>query len=211
MRAVFFCVAALSVTWCDLAWVFLGGAIVAAVARVAVSKTTITMRRLEVARQFIISTYVTGFFTLLARYFSGCASRSISMRLWTEFAKGSNFRNLALFGSGYAGLGIRMLHFPPWPPSLTRATGRCTGRRWPALAGVLGLFCFLAIGTASASDQPNAVQISVLDEKNQPVAGATISVTLGDLPVTTAATDASGKATVTLPLSGNYLVSISKK
>src|SRR5208283_2090168 len=105
MRAVFFCVAALSVTWCDLAWVFLGGAIVAAVARVAVSKTTITMRRLEVARQFIISTYVTGFFTLLARYFSGCASRSISMRLWTEFAKGSNFRNLALFGSGYAGLG----------------------------------------------------------------------------------------------------------
>src|SRR5271165_41232 len=92
MRAVFFCVAALSVTWCDLAWVFLGGAIVAAVARVAVSKTTITMRRLEVARQFIISTYVTGFFTLLARYFSGCASRSISMRLWTEFAKGSNFR-----------------------------------------------------------------------------------------------------------------------
>src|SRR5271165_1120373 len=39
-----------------------------------------------------LSTYVTGFFTLLARYFSGCASRSISMRLWTEFAKGSNFR-----------------------------------------------------------------------------------------------------------------------
>src|SRR5208283_903056 len=52
-----------------------------------------------------ISTYVTGFCTLLARYFPGCASRSISMRLRTEFAKGSNFRNLDLFGSGYAGLG----------------------------------------------------------------------------------------------------------
>src|SRR5271157_5048850 len=53
----------------------------------------------------VISTYVTGFCTLLARYFPGCASRSISMRLRTEFAKGSNFRNLDLFGSGYAGLG----------------------------------------------------------------------------------------------------------
>src|SRR5271165_3725730 len=52
------------------------------------------------------STYVTGFFTLLARYVSGCASRSISMRLWTEFAKGSNFRTLALFGSSYAELGV---------------------------------------------------------------------------------------------------------
>src|SRR5208337_4704267 len=50
------------------------------------------------------STYVTGFCTLLARYFPGCASRSISMRPRTEFAKGSNFRNLDLFGSGYAGL-----------------------------------------------------------------------------------------------------------
>src|SRR5271166_5406472 len=46
-----------------------------------------------------------GILHALARYFSGCASRSISMRLWSEFAKGSNFRNLALFGSGYAGLG----------------------------------------------------------------------------------------------------------
>src|SRR5271166_6328973 len=53
----------------------------------------------------VFSTYVTGFCTLLARYFPGCASRSISMRPRTEFAKGSNFRNLDLFGSGYAGLG----------------------------------------------------------------------------------------------------------
>ena len=59
----------------------------------------------------VFSTYVTGFFTLLARYFSRCASRSISMRLWTEFAKGSNFRNLALFGSGYAGLGSELRKF----------------------------------------------------------------------------------------------------
>src|SRR5271166_2567014 len=61
----------------------------------------------------VFSTYVTGFCTLLARYFPGCASRSISMRPRTEFAKGSNFRNLDLFGSGYAGLGL--LVFPCQP------------------------------------------------------------------------------------------------
>src|SRR5208337_4461285 len=65
-----------------------------------------TVRSVEGGDTYGFSTYVTGFFTLLARYFSGCASRSISMRLWTEFAKGSNFRNLALFGSDYAGLGM---------------------------------------------------------------------------------------------------------
>src|SRR5271166_3182761 len=61
-----------------------------------------------------ISTYVTGFCTLLARYFPGCASRSISMRPRTEFAKGSNFRNLDLFGSGYAGLGKRSYDYDTW-------------------------------------------------------------------------------------------------
>src|SRR5271165_1632562 len=42
----------------------------------------------------------------LARNFSRCASRSIFMGLWRHFARGSNFWNLALFGSGYAGLGL---------------------------------------------------------------------------------------------------------
>ncbi len=38
-----------------------------------------------------VSTYVIEFCMFLARYFSRCAARSVSMRLWTHFAKGSNF------------------------------------------------------------------------------------------------------------------------
>jgi len=44
----------------------------------------------------------------LARYFWGCASRSISMGLWKHFEKCSNFRIWTLFGSGYAGLGYQL-------------------------------------------------------------------------------------------------------
>jgi hypothetical protein len=44
---------------------------------------------------------------LAAENFSRCASRPISMGLWTHFARGSNFLNWTLFGSGYAGLGLR--------------------------------------------------------------------------------------------------------
>src|ERR1035438_1828007 len=54
MRAIFFCAAALSVTWRDLVWDFFGGAMVAADARVAGSRTPKTMRRLKVATLFII-------------------------------------------------------------------------------------------------------------------------------------------------------------
>jgi len=54
----------------------------------------------------VISTYVMESCAFLARNFSRCASRSIFMGLWRHFARGSNFWNLALFGSGYAGLGL---------------------------------------------------------------------------------------------------------
>ena len=40
VRAIFFCAAALSVTWCDLECGFLGGAMVAANANVAGSRNT---------------------------------------------------------------------------------------------------------------------------------------------------------------------------
>ncbi len=102
-----------------------------------------------------------------------------------------------------------MLRFPPSPSSLAGAAVRRSVWRFLRLSG-LALFCFLSLGIALASDQPTTVQISVLDEKNQPVSDATISVTLGDLPVTTAATDAAGKANVILPSAGAYLLNISK-
>jgi hypothetical protein len=41
-----------------------------------------------------------------AETFSRCVSRPISMGLWTHFARGSNFLNWTLFGSGHAGLGL---------------------------------------------------------------------------------------------------------
>ncbi len=103
-----------------------------------------------------------------------------------------------------------MPHFPPWPSSLNRAAGRHSLLRTARLSG-LALFCFLTLGMALASDQPTAVQISVLDENNHPVADATISVTLGDSPVTTAATDAGGKTNVILPSAGAYILNISKQ
>jgi hypothetical protein len=102
-----------------------------------------------------------------------------------------------------------MLRFPPSPSSLTRVAVQCSVWRLACLSG-LALFCLLTLGIALASDQPTAVQISVLDEKNQPVAGATIAVMRDDEPESTAATDAAGKATVTLPSSGTYLLNISK-
>jgi hypothetical protein len=54
MRAIFFCADALSVTWRDLAWGFLGGAMVAADAKEADSTTTNAMRRLQWAKRFIM-------------------------------------------------------------------------------------------------------------------------------------------------------------
>ena len=103
-----------------------------------------------------------------------------------------------------------MPHFPPWPSSLNRSAGRHSLLRIARLSG-LALFCFLTLGMALASDQPTAVQISVLDENNHPVADATISVILGNSPVTTAATDAAGKTKVILPSAGAYILNISKQ
>ena len=76
---------------------------------------------------------------------------------------------------------------------------------------MIAVFCCLTVSLAQATDQPATLQISVIDEKNQPVADATVSVTLGDTEVTTAATDAAGKVNVALPASGTYLFHISKK
>src|SRR5271169_5852519 len=76
---------------------------------------------------------------------------------------------------------------------------------------VIALFCCFATCASLAADHIAAVQISVTDEKNQPVADATISVMLSDKQVVVAATDAAGKASVALPSAGTYLFNVSKK
>ena len=88
------------------------------------------------------------------------------------------------------------------------------GRRlWRMLVqlGAIALFCSLTASLALAADHPLTVQISVIDEKNQPVADANISVALGDRQLTTAATGPAGKTSVDLPSSGTYLVTVTKK
>jgi hypothetical protein len=77
--------------------------------------------------------------------------------------------------------------------------------------GAIALFCCLTASLTQAADHPVTMQISVIDEKNQPIADASVSVIMGDKLALTATTDASGKASITLPSSGTYLLNITKK
>lgn len=79
-----------------------------------------------------------------------------------------------------------------------------------AWVGVAAMFALIEVTTAAA-EFPAQVDISVVDEKNQPIAQASIAVTSDDKDVTTVATDASGKASVMLPATGTYLLTITKK
>src|SRR6516162_9097312 len=92
-------------------------------------------------------------------------------------------------------------------------------RSWDGSANLLyrhrmmacaGLILLLA-SVAMASEHPATLQVSVVDETNQPIASATISVTLGEKPIITAATDARGMASFEVPSAGTYLVDIRKK
>ena len=105
-----------------------------------------------------------------------------------------------------------MSYFIATSPRFAPASDRRLGlRRVTAWLGGIALFCCLAMTLAQATDDPSAIQITVLDEKNQAVADATISVMLADKQVAEAATDAAGKAAVTLPTSGRYVVTINKE
>jgi len=94
-----------------------------------------------------------------------------------------------------------------------RAVATAKGWRRVALTpvGVAALIVSVAISSARAGDVPPPLQLSVVDDKNQPVADAQISVKRADTAIATGATDASGKAEVALPAEGSYLVTIEKK
>ena len=77
--------------------------------------------------------------------------------------------------------------------------------------GAIAVFCCLTASLAAAADHPVTVQVSVIDEKNQPVANAGVSVTLSDKQTAISVTDAAGKASISLPSSGTYLLNITKK
>jgi len=99
-----------------------------------------------------------------------------------------------------------MLHFVAMRLRLRR-TGPWV-RQWGPLARVCAVV--ILAGAALAADHPASVQISVVDEKNQPVSEASVVVTCGGKPVTTVATDAGGKTNLDLPSAGSYQVSIRK-
>jgi Carboxypeptidase regulatory-like domain len=77
------------------------------------------------------------------------------------------------------------------------------------------LLCLTISGVtslSSASDFPaSVVHLSVVDEKNLPVANATIEVRLDDEILSTARTDGSGKVTLRISVPGDYSLAVQKK
>jgi hypothetical protein len=97
---------------------------------------------------------------------------------------------------------------PPASPIAVNPHGRpaCVSRLI-----ALALLMVLMTGVALAGDPRVRLQVSVVEEKNQPVASALISVTTADKEVTSVQTDARGKAEIEVPSAGKYLLSIAKK
>ncbi len=93
----------------------------------------------------------------------------------------------------------------------------CSRGLWLLIA-VLALFSGMVWASGNDEAKSLAVDISVLDEKNQPVAGATVeahpaapsSATASDKPISAGATDTAGKVTLTLPADASYRITISK-
>ncbi len=70
--------------------------------------------------------------------------------------------------------------------------------------------CFIS-SVAIAGSSPVAIRLSVIDEKNLAVSGATVDVRLGDKRVSAVSADASGKVTIKIDLPGTYSLNIQKK
>jgi Carboxypeptidase regulatory-like domain/TonB dependent receptor len=90
----------------------------------------------------------------------------------------------------------------------TDSSGR-TRRRLVCVGMILMAVC-LPTKAVLAADNSTSVQVSVVDEENQPVAKADITVTRAGKPIISAATDATGKADLEVPSSGKYQLSIKK-
>jgi hypothetical protein len=86
---------------------------------------------------------------------------------------------------------------------------------WRSMRQRAGVGFVVLLGTlatiAAAADFPAQVDVSVVDDKSQPVANAGIAVTREEKAVLTVVTDASGKASVMLHAKGKYLFTITKK
>ena len=85
-----------------------------------------------------------------------------------------------------------MVDFVTLRSTVLTPSDRCP--RWrKALAwlGAVAMLCCLA-SAALAADHPAMLQVSIVNEKNQPIADAEVSVSQGDNPVSATVTDKNG-------------------
>ena len=83
-------------------------------------------------------------------------------------------------------------------------------------AGASVVLLCVAIGCvprlSGASDaQPSVIRLSVIDESNSPVPDAVVEIRAGEKLVSTASTDATGKTTLRVDVSGTYSLNVQKK
>jgi hypothetical protein len=65
--------------------------------------------------------------------------------------------------------------------------------------------------TPAADSRAEVIHVSVMDEKNLPLSGATVELRLGDKVVNTVSTDATGTVTLRVDVSGSYSLGIQKE
>lgn len=78
------------------------------------------------------------------------------------------------------------------------------------LVGCLFALCSLTLAGEPSDPKNTSVSISVMDENNHPVNGAAVAANIDGKPLANASTDASGKATISVPATGNYQITIAK-
>jgi hypothetical protein len=93
-------------------------------------------------------------------------------------------------------------------PQVSKFAGRSL-----LLLAALAVFCFCGTAFPSGPDAGKtfSVVVTVLDDKNQPVPGATVELRSGAKSLGASATDASGKVSVSLPSAGDYSLTIGKQ
>jgi len=97
-------------------------------------------------------------------------------------------------------------------PSIGERSPSAVFRKAAASAFVLCMAILCVPGNSGAADsRTEAIHLSVIDEKNLPVADARVELRLGDKLASTASTDATAKVTLTVNAPGKYSLNIQKK
>ncbi len=79
------------------------------------------------------------------------------------------------------------------------------------LLGLMASVCGFLWGAGPGDVQTYSINLSVIDEKNQPVPDATVEIRLNGAPVSASTTSSAGKVTLTVNAAGSYSLSVQKK